>query len=76
MSDEVYRVERNIMAFYRPAHVTSRFKTTNIRMTLPDDIRFQMGGEAVVFFSGEVTEGKLTLALRVPDPLWGETEVG
>ena len=76
MSEEIFRVQRTVMAYWKPAYVNSRYGTVTIRMTLSDDVRFQMGGDDVAFFNGDAAFGKPVLTTRVPDPKWAGFSVG
>lgn len=73
MADYTVKVTRNIWAIDRPAHVKSEFGAINVQMRLPDEVRWQMAGDPVAFFTAQFEDKKVTLMRRIPKPAsWPE----
>lgn len=74
MTDYILKVSRKIMAVDRPAMVESEFGSVKQTVRLPDEVRWQMGGEEVAYFEASVENGKVSFRRRVPDPQWSSQD--
>lgn len=70
MDGIVVKVERKLFPHGQPAHVFNRYKSTDLTMHLPDNARFQMGGERVAFFRADCSGKKPVFFDRVPNEDW------
>ena len=70
MSDPIVKVERNLFAYWKPAKLSTQYGAAPWYQTLPDDARYQMGGDTVVHFFGQLKDGRWTLLNRAPPQDW------
>jgi hypothetical protein len=67
---DIYQVTRDPMNLRHRGRVKTRYGGYDKIEEIPETARFQMGGEKVVYFTGETKDGKAVLYNRVPDPKW------
>ena len=70
MSDPIVKVERNPMAYWKLAKLTTQYGSSPWYQRLPDDVRHQMGGEKVAHFFGQLKDDKWVLLNRAPSQSW------